>query len=75
MGPTALLNLLFHEMMDDLQASLGAQGFHQGFGLRITSSTGRSNWRFTGLRLNLVLASASGLMFCFFMRLLVFGCV
>src|SRR5208282_2166670 len=41
---------------------------------RMTSSIGRSNWRFTGLRLNFVLASASGLMFCFFMRLLVLVC-
>ena len=35
------------------------------------SSIGRSNWKFTGLRLHFVLASASGLMFCFFMLLVV----
>src|ERR1035441_7840386 len=35
---------------------------------RIISSIGRSNWKFTGLTLNLVLASASGLLFCFSMK-------
>src|SRR6058998_1583517 len=40
---------------------------------RMISSIGRSNWKFTGWRLNLVLASASGLMVCFFMLLVVFG--
>src|SRR5450756_1925728 len=41
---------------------------------RIISSIGRSNWKFTGLTLNLVLASASGLLFCFFMLLVVLVC-
>src|SRR5437762_13478522 len=40
----------------------------------IISSIGRSNWKFTGLTLNLALASASGLMSCSFMRLLVLVC-
>src|SRR6266516_2880013 len=41
---------------------------------RIISSIGRSNWKFTGLTLNLALASASGLLSCSFMRLLVLVC-
>src|SRR5206468_2543017 len=41
---------------------------------RMISSIGRSNWKFTGLTLNLALASASGLMSCCFMRLLVLVC-
>src|SRR5947208_8953898 len=41
---------------------------------RMISSIGRSNWKFTGLTLNLALASASGLMSCSFMRLLVLVC-
>src|SRR5438034_10220294 len=41
---------------------------------RMISSIGRSNWTFTGLTLNLALASASGLMSCCFMRLLVLVC-
>src|ERR1035441_1306812 len=41
---------------------------------RITSSIGMSNWKFTGLTLNLVLASASRLLFCFFMLLVVLVC-
>src|SRR5881397_3140887 len=41
---------------------------------RMISSIGKSNWKFTGLTLNLALASASGLMSCSFMRLLVLVC-
>src|SRR5205823_11944042 len=41
---------------------------------RRISSIGRSNWKFTGWTLNLALASASGLMSCCFMRLLVLVC-
>src|ERR1035438_1270519 len=41
---------------------------------RIIFSIGRSNWKFTGLTWNLVLASASGLLFCFFMLLVVLVC-
>src|SRR5204862_6559101 len=40
----------------------------------IISSIGRSNWKFTGLTLNLALASASGLLSSSFMRLLVLVC-
>src|SRR5439155_26222343 len=41
---------------------------------RMISSIGRSRWKFTEFTLNLALASASGLMSCCFMRLLVLVC-
>src|SRR5437667_12747451 len=41
---------------------------------RMFSSIGRSRWKFTEFTLNLALASASGLMSCCFMRLLVLVC-